>query len=93
LKPSQEISGAPRTRGTRAREVCAEGLKEMARLAIEAESESVRTSAFARLFKVAYGKELSDTNEPQKVVQIVRWAQTDEEATPDPMYDGREQCR
>jgi hypothetical protein len=59
----------------------------MARLAVKAKSESVRAAAFDRLFKVAYGKELSDTGgEPVIVEQIVRWAKNDEEAMPDPAY-------
>lgn len=70
-----------------ARDLCTEGLKEMARLALEAESESVRASAFDRLFKVAYGKDLRHVDpEVEPVVQIVRWANSDEEATPDPAY-------
>jgi hypothetical protein len=70
-----------------ARDLCTAGLEEMARLAVKAKSESVRAAAFDRLFKVAYGKELSDTGgEPVIVEQIVRWAKNDEEATPDPAY-------
>jgi hypothetical protein len=67
-----------------ARDLCTDGLKEMARLALEAESESVRAAAFDRLFRVAYGKELSDDGGNEPLVQIVRWARNDEEATPDP---------
>ena len=88
-KPDEEATNIRKL----ARELCAEGLKEMARLALEAESESVRTSAFDRLFKVAYGNETSGAEEPQTVVQVVRWANCDEEATPDPAYQNRERPR
>ena len=69
-----------------ARSLCAEAVTEMARLALEAKSENVRATAFYRLFKVAYGKELAPEVANEPVVQIVRWAQTDEEATPDPAF-------
>lgn len=88
-KPDEEATSIRKL----ARELCAAGLKEMARLALEAESESVRASAFDRLFRVAYGKELSETDEPRTVVQIVRWANCDEEAIPDPAYQNRERPR
>jgi len=74
-----------------ARSLCAESLREMARLALNANSESVRAAAFDRLFKVACGKELSDKDEP--VVEIVRWAETEEEATPDPARAALERLR
>jgi len=70
-----------------ARDLCADGLKEMARLSLKAKSESVRAAAFDRLFRVAYGKELSENGENEPFMEIVRWAKTDEEATYDPARD------
>ena len=79
---------------TLAQNLCADGLKEMARLALKATSESVRTRAFDRLFKVAYGKELEGAIGPQEVIrQIPRWAATDEEATLDPAYQDLDRAR
>lgn len=74
-----------------ARSLCAEALEEMGRLALKAKSESVRATAFNRLFKVAYGKELAEEAANEPVVQVLRWANCDEEATPDPAYpNGRD---
>lgn len=88
----RKIGEEPEQLRNLARRLCADGLEEMARLSLEATSESVRTRAFDRLLKVAYGKEMREeiNSEPREVVEIVRWAETAAEAIPDPARRGND---
>jgi hypothetical protein len=64
-----------------ARKHAAGAMVELARLASGAESETVRLAAIKELLARAFGASAQDL--PQ-VEQVIRWARTSEEATPDP---------
>lgn len=64
-------------------------IKELARLASNAESEAARVAAIKELLDRAYGKspqavKLGGDEDGAPIQQVIRWAQTDSEATPDP---------
>jgi hypothetical protein len=75
-----------------ARELCASRLKELGRLALKAENERVRTAAFDRLFRIAYGSKVKaaipddsggkgyGSEEPEPI----EWATDPADAIPDP---------
>ena len=71
-----------------ARGLCLEKIQEMARLVDEAKSETVRTTAFDRLFKVGFGRELRDIvvddDEMQPQKDVVVWPSDPSRAIPDP---------
>lgn len=69
-----------------AREYCADAMKELARLAIGAESEQARVSAIKELFDRGFGKATQtiggDVDAP--IEMVMRWAKYEAEATSDP---------
>ena len=64
-----------------ARTHAAGAMTELARLASSAESETVRLAAIKELLARAFGKSAQDMS---PIEQVIRWARTAEEATPDP---------
>ncbi len=64
-----------------ARTHAAGAMTELARLASGAESETVRLAAIKELLARAFGASAQDISPME---QVIRWARTAEEATPDP---------
>lgn len=64
-----------------ARTHAAEAMAELARLAGAADSETVRLAAIKELLARAFGKSPQDVS---PIEQVIRWARTAEESTPDP---------
>lgn len=64
-----------------ARTHAAGAMTELARLAASADSETVRLAAIKELLARAFGKSPQDVSQ---IEQVIRWATTAEEATPDP---------
>ena len=68
-----------------ARTHAAGAMTELARLASSAESETVRLAAIKELLARAFGASAQDIS---PIEQVIRWARTAEEATPDPSKVG-----
>ena len=68
-----------------ARTHAAGAMTELARLAASAESETVRLAAIKELLARAFGASAQDISPME---QVIRWARTAEEATPDPSKPG-----
>jgi hypothetical protein len=69
-----------------ARSYAPAAIKELARLATHAESETVRVMAIDKLLDRAYGKPVQMVvgDEENPLAMVVRWAQLETEATLDP---------
>ncbi len=68
-----------------ARAHAAGAMGELARLASSAESETVRLAAIKELLARAFGRSAQDIS---PIEQVIRWATTAVEATPDPSKPG-----
>ncbi len=62
-------------------------MKELARLATQAESEAARVAAIKELFDRGFGKArqpITGDDDAPPIRQVIEWAQTEVEALPDP---------